>query len=88
MLKHVLYRTDRNRYICSKVTASFAAGLLTLLIGALMVFLLLFYPKQWIACTWEWPLGDEGVCLWMLLLSGIVFLMTMLTGRRLLERVA
>lgn len=45
----------------------------------------LFYPKQWLLQTWEWPLGDGGVCLWMLLLCGPAVLMVRHKGRKVLN---
>lgn len=167
MLKNILYRTDKRKYMISKAVSGYFAGMLTLVTAVLLVCLLflpvlffmeagpeegtsqyeairnliglacrygcfgglwsltgmlmslltmnrfmawiapfiidymliilheryfgrllLFYPKQWLVCTWEWPLKDAGVCLWLLLLSGVVFVLTMQAGRRMLWHVA
>lgn len=48
--------------------------------------MLLFYPKQWLVRTWEWPFKDVGVCLWLILLDSLLLMLVMWTGRRMLER--
>ena len=45
------------------------------------------YPKEWLVMSWNWPLGDWGICLWLLLLAGMIYLVVRRTGMRCLERV-
>lgn len=47
----------------------------------------LFYPKEWLVMSWSWPLKDWGICLWLLLLAGMIALIVRRTGMRCLERV-
>ena len=47
----------------------------------------LLYPKEWLVMSWSWPLKDWGICLWLLLLAGMIGLMVRRTGMRCLERV-
>ena len=47
----------------------------------------LLYPKEWLVMSWSWPLKDWGICLWLLLLAGMIALIVRRTGMRCLERV-
>ena len=47
----------------------------------------LLYPKEWLVMRWSWPLKDWGICLWLLLLAGMIALIVRRTGMRCLERV-
>ena len=47
----------------------------------------LLYPKEWLVMSWSWPLKDWGICLWLLLLAGMIGLIVRRTGMRCLERV-
>lgn len=47
----------------------------------------LFYPKEWLVMSWNWPFGDWGICLWLLMLSGMICLIVRKTGMRCLEHV-
>lgn len=47
----------------------------------------LLYPKEWLVMSWSWPLKDWGICLWLLLLAGMIYLVVRRTGMRCLERV-
>lgn len=60
--------------------------LLTILYERYFDGMLLFYPKQWLVRTWEWPFADAGVCLWLILLGSLLLMLVMRTGRRMLER--
>lgn len=44
----------------------------------------LLYPKEWLLAGWDWPLADGGICIWMLLLCGILYLLVMRTGKKVL----
>jgi len=50
-------------------------------------YLLILYPKSWLAPGTEWFLGAFGVLFWVAELAAIVFMLFILAGGRRLERV-